>query len=181
MQISTQNLIEIQKKKLQSKRLEYLEQMEKVEKARKISEKEEREKAEKIMKRLDFKEQHAQNSRMLKCKMINENNKKIQKRKFEEVKDALRILQNEEVTQRKLLKKKQEEEVLRSKEIKLYKEYIKTVRAETSMKFKFVTRNVDYENPYFTAELREQELEKNATKNKSVYKPKEDMSDTVYS
>ena len=49
------------------------------------------------------------------------------------------------------------------------------------MKFKFATRNVDYGNPYFTAELIEKELAKSATKNKSVNKSKEDMNDTVYS
>jgi len=163
MELAMKTQTDIRQKKWKDKRREWLNQLKRVEEAREESRRREQERIREMKEKLEQKEMNATNTKLIIYKEITKK-KAEHNKKQKEVQQLLNILKLEELEEREKLKKKYEEDLYKTNEIRQYKEYIKNIRTETALRFKYIKKNRDYTNPYLAAEIKASQI---ASENKS--------------
>ena len=145
--------VENQTKKWKEKRTEYLNHVKRLEETREAMERASKEKADKIMNQMELKATHANRSKMEILEQITKRKIETNTNRMKELRN-LRARRDLELSQRKLLREKQEAEKDNSKQMKSYQEYLKALKREIETNLRSGNITEDLSNPYIVAELK---------------------------
>lgn len=181
MELAAKALTDAREKKWREKRRECARHFGRVEEVRRRTREREREKAERVVAKLVEKEMNATKSKVSMFREVSKR-KACNYNKLKEARQLVALMRLEDAADRERLKKKHEEDLMKTREIKEYREYVKSIRAETALRFKYVKNNKDYTNPYLAAEIRASQIaiEEENKKKSSIQNIANKTSCTLY-